>query len=93
MAGTVYGIDELPDDDLLWRIEWAGGVGYNTSVPSDPLIDVCLAQLPIGVTNPLRPRARFFQAKRTAKTALACCLYFDLFGMATTAACVHEPHG
>jgi hypothetical protein len=24
--GAVYGIDDLPDDDLLWRIEWVGGV-------------------------------------------------------------------
>jgi hypothetical protein len=37
---AVYAIDEFPDDDLLWRIEWIGGVGYNTSVPSDPLMDV-----------------------------------------------------
>ena len=43
MAETVYAIDDFPGDDLLWRIEWLGGVGYSTSVPSDPLIDVCLA--------------------------------------------------
>jgi hypothetical protein len=36
----LYAIDDFPDDDLLWRIEWIGGVGYNTSVPSDPLMDV-----------------------------------------------------
>jgi hypothetical protein len=35
---AVYAIDDFPDDDLLWRIEWIGGVGYNTSVPSDPLM-------------------------------------------------------
>src|SRR5208283_2685546 len=45
---AVYAIDAFPDDDLLWRIEWIGGVGYNTSVPSEPQIDVCLAQLPNG---------------------------------------------
>ncbi|HEV3209289.1 MAG TPA: hypothetical protein VGY91_03420 [Chthoniobacterales bacterium] len=33
---SVYAIDGFPDDDLLWRIEWLGGVGYNTSVPSEP---------------------------------------------------------
>ncbi len=46
-----------PDDDLLWRIEWIGGVGYNTSVPSDPQIEICLAQLPAGETNPLSARS------------------------------------
>src|ERR1700737_299030 len=30
---AVYAIDAFPDDDLLWRIEWIGGVGYNTSEP------------------------------------------------------------
>ena len=38
MGEAVYAIDDFPDDELLWRIEWIGGVGYNTSVPSDPLI-------------------------------------------------------
>jgi hypothetical protein len=35
MADAVYAIEDFPDDDLLWRIEWIGGVGYYTSVPSD----------------------------------------------------------
>ena len=39
---SVYAIDGFPDDDRLWRIEWIGGVGYNTSVPSEPQIDVSL---------------------------------------------------
>jgi len=43
MAELVYAIDDFPGDDRLWRIEWIGGVGYNTSVPSEPLIDVSLA--------------------------------------------------
>jgi hypothetical protein len=56
---SVYAIDGFPDDDLLWRIEWLGGVGYNTSVPSEPQIDVSLAQLPKGGRNPLSaPRHR-----------------------------------
>ena len=59
MAEPVYGIDDFPDDDSLWRVEWIGGVGYNTSVPSDPRITVCLMQLPPGETNPLSARARF----------------------------------
>ena len=53
MGQSVYAIDGFPDDDLLWRIEWLGGVGYNTSVPSEPQIDVSLAQLPKGERNPL----------------------------------------
>ena len=24
---AVYAIEDFPDDDLLWRIEWIGGVG------------------------------------------------------------------
>ena len=27
MGQAVYAIDAFPDDDLLWRIEWIGGVG------------------------------------------------------------------
>ena len=52
MAEAVYAIEDFPDDDLLWRIEWIGGVGYNTSVPSDPQIEICFAQFPAGETNP-----------------------------------------
>ena len=37
MGEAVYAIDDFPDDDLLWRIEWIGGVGYNTSVPSETM--------------------------------------------------------
>jgi len=51
MANAVYAIDDFPGDALLWRIEWIGGVGYNTSVPSDPQISICLAQLPAGATS------------------------------------------
>jgi len=37
MGNPVYAIDEFLDDGLPWRIEWIGGVGYNTSVPSEPM--------------------------------------------------------
>src|SRR5260370_2279001 len=58
-------------DDLLWRIEWIGGVGYNTSVPSEPQIDVCFAQLPKGEKNPLSARARSSQVEeRTVKVGV-----------------------
>jgi hypothetical protein len=62
-----HAIDNFPQDDHLWRIEWIGGVGYNTSVPSDPQIDVCLAQLPAGGKNPLSAKWRSSQTKRTVK--------------------------
>jgi hypothetical protein len=52
MVNAVYAIDDFPGDALLWRIEWIGGVGYNTSVPSDPQISICLAQLPRRPTDP-----------------------------------------
>ena len=75
---AVYAIDDLPDDDLLWRIEWVGGVSFNASVPSDPLMNVCLAQLPAGETNPLSARARSFQTKRTARISVGLLPYISI---------------
>jgi hypothetical protein len=72
---AVYAIDAFPDDDLLWRIEWIGGVGYNSSVPSDPLIDICLAQLPGGEMNPLSARARSAHTKRVVKISVGLLPY------------------
>src|SRR5215469_5922508 len=73
---SVYAIDGFPDDDRLWRIEWIGGVGYNTSVPSEPQIDVSLAQLPKGERNPLSARARCSQVeKRTVKIGVGLLPY------------------
>jgi hypothetical protein len=78
MAEPVYGIDDFPDDDSLWRVEWIGGVGYNTSVPSDPRITVCLTQLPPGETNPLSARARSWQTKTTAKISVGLLPYISI---------------
>ena len=75
MGEAVYAIDEFPDDDLLWRIEWIGGVGYNTSVPSDPLMDVCMAQPPAGETNPLS--ARFCTVANNVGDSVALNLAFN----------------
>ena len=75
MGDAVYAIDAFPDDDFHWRIEWIGGLGYNTSAPSDPLIDVCLAQLPVGETNPLSVRSRSSQTKRTVKIGVGLLPY------------------
>jgi hypothetical protein len=75
---AVYAIDDFPDDDLLWRIEWIGGVGYNTSVPSDPLMDVCMAQLPTGETNPLSARSRSSQTKRTVRIGVGLLPYISI---------------
>jgi len=72
---AVYAIDDFPDDDLLWRIEWIGGVGYNTSVPSDPLMDVCIAQPPAGETNPLS--ARFCTVANNVGDSVALNLAFN----------------
>jgi len=78
MIEAVYAVDEFPDDDLPWRIEWVAGVGYNANVPSDPLIDVCLAQLPAGETNPLSARSRSFQTKRTVKISVGLLPYISI---------------
>jgi len=78
MGNPVYAINEFPDDDLLWRIEWIGGVGYNTSVPSEPRIDVCLAQLPLGERNPLSARSRSSQRKRTVKIGVGLLPYISI---------------
>ncbi len=78
MDEAVYAIDAFPDDDLLWRIEWIGGVGHNMSVPSDPLIDVCLAQLPDGETYPLSERSRSCQTKRTVKISIGLLPYISI---------------
>jgi hypothetical protein len=63
---------------FLWRIEWIGGVGYNTNVPSDPLIDVCLGQLPVGETNPLSARSRSSQTKRTVRIGIGLLPYISI---------------
>ena len=78
MADAVYAVENFPDDDLLWRIEWIGGVGYNTSVPSDPQIEICIAQLPAGETNPLSARSRSSQTKRTVRIAVGLLPYISI---------------
>jgi hypothetical protein len=78
MADAVYAIADFPDEDLLWRIEWIGGVGYNTSVSSDPQIEICLAQLPAGETNPLSARSRSSQTKRTVRIAVGLLPYISI---------------
>jgi hypothetical protein len=75
---AVYAIEDFPDDELLWRIEWLGGVGYNTSVPSEPQIDICLAQLPLGEANPLSARSRRSQTKRTVKIGVGLLPYISI---------------
>ena len=62
----------------FWRIEWIGGVGYNANVPSDPLIDVCLAQLPVGETNQLSARSRSSQSKRTVRIGIGLLPYISI---------------
>jgi hypothetical protein len=78
VGDAVYVIDAFPDDDFLWRIDWIGGVSYNADVPSDPLIDVCLAQLPAGEANPLSIRSRSSQTKRTVKIGVGLLPYIAI---------------
>jgi hypothetical protein len=78
MAEAVYAIEDFPDDDLLWRIEWIRGVGYNTSVPCDPQIEIRLAQLPAGETNPFSARSRSSQTKRTVRIAVGLLPYISI---------------
>ena len=67
MGKAIYAIDAFRDDAQVWRIDWIGGVAYNASVPSEPLIDVCLARLPKGETNPRSARPRSSETKFVAK--------------------------
>jgi hypothetical protein len=36
VVDAVYAIDAFPDHDLVWRIDWIGGIGYNVDAPSAP---------------------------------------------------------
>jgi hypothetical protein len=74
----IYAIDGFPDDDLVWRIEWIDGVGYNSSVPTDPLIDICLAQLRNSENNPLNARSRSSQIKRTVRIGVGLLPYIAI---------------
>jgi hypothetical protein len=78
MGSVVYAIEAFPNDDLLWRIDWIGGVQHNLDAPSDPLIDVCLAQLPQGEANPLSTRSLAFNAKTTAKITVGLLPFISI---------------
>jgi hypothetical protein len=64
---AIYAIEAFPDDDQLGRIAWIGGVRYNAGVPSEPPIDICLAQLPSGEANPLSAESRSAETKTAVK--------------------------
>ena len=51
---------------------------YNTSVPSDPQISICLAQLPAGQTDPLSARSRSSQTKRTVRIGVGLLPYISI---------------
>ena len=55
-----------------------GGVRYNSSVPSEPLVDVCLAQLPKGEMNPLSARSRSSETKMVVKDGLGLLPYIAI---------------
>src|SRR5271165_3827477 len=50
----------------------------NTSVPSDPQISICLAQLPAGQTDPLSARSRSSQTKRTVRIGVGLLPYISI---------------
>jgi hypothetical protein len=75
---ALYAIDAFPDDDQLWRIEWMGGVRYNASVPSEPLLDICLAQLPSGEANPLSAKSRSSETKTVVKIGVGLLPYLSI---------------
>ena len=71
---AVYAIDAFPDDDLLWRIEWIGGVGYNTSVPSEADPKGLLFRTAVGKSDaitrrPMRQADAYRMIRRRAKAA------------------------
>src|SRR5271166_4594869 len=50
----------------------------NTSVPSDPQISICLAQLPAGQTDPLSARSRSSQTKRMVRIGVGLLPYISI---------------
>ena len=78
MGDAIYAVDDFPANDVLWRIEWIGGVGYNPSVPSEPLIEIVLAQLPDGETNPLSARSRSSQTKTAVRIGVGLLPYISI---------------
>jgi hypothetical protein len=82
MVNAVYAIDDFPGDALLWRIEWIGGVGYNTSVPSDPQISICLAQ-PRRPNESAEREIPFLSNKENGENRRwPATLYLNCFGLA-----------
>jgi len=75
---AIYAIDAFPEDDQLWRIDWIGGVRYNASVPSEPLIDICLAQLPSGEANPLSANSRASETKAIVTIGVGLLPYISI---------------
>lgn len=53
MAQPIFGIEEFPDDDLLWRVVLFGGISRNARVPSEPVIEALLASIPSANIDPL----------------------------------------
>ena len=59
----------------------SNGSAALATVPSEPQIDVCLAQLPKGEKNPLSARARSSQVeKRTVKIGVGLLPYYVWIG-------------
>ena len=67
---AIYAIDAFPDDAQLWRIDGLAALRIMRVFQSEPLIDVCLARLLKGETNPPSARSRSSETKFVAKIAL-----------------------
>lgn len=56
----------------------SAAVDYNASVPTDPLVDICLAQLPSRENNPLSARSRSSQIKTNIRIGVGLLPYIAI---------------
>jgi hypothetical protein len=88
---AVYAIDGFPDGDLLWRIEWIGGVGYNMNVPSDRRLMLAWPSF-LGGKEPAQ-RAITLLSNEEANgedRGASVALPLDRFHLAEAAACSYQ---
>ena len=92
MVEAVYAIDDFPADDLLWRIEWIGGVGYNPNVPSDPVVDVLPGTASRGRNESTQCQIALVSNKENRKNRhWPVAVHLNCLGMAAASAGTDEP--
>ena len=91
MGEAVYAIDDFPDDDLLWRIEWIGGGLQHERSKRSP--NGCLHGTAARRRNESAEcEIALLSNKENRKNRRGpIALHLDCFSMATAAACVNEP--